>query len=300
MKLDAVNTFVDVMKLGSFAAVARHHDVDPSSVSRTIAGLEQELGFRLFLRTTRKLAPTEAGRIYFSRVERLLGEFEEAGQQALDLLNQPEGSVRLTACTSFGERVLAPLLPKLTQLYPKLSLDLLLTDRQVDLVAEQVDIAIRFGAQPAGNFVAVRLAPRRFRVCGSPGFAETIGHRLKPEDLKDLDCLLFPIPGYRDRWIFRRDGEAPFSVPVNGRLTISHGLTMTACTVAGLGPALLPDWLCRKELKEGTLVDLLPDYECAAAEFDSAAWLIYPSRDYVPLKLRVLVDFLKSEVHGWA
>ena len=135
MDIDSVRVFVDVMKQGSFAAVARQRDMDPSSISRSISSLENELGFRLFQRTTRKLAPTEAGAEYFDRVEGLIGEFDLASEAALDLVSSPTGTLRVTACTSFGQRVLAPVLPELRARYPDLTIDLHLVDHAVDIVA---------------------------------------------------------------------------------------------------------------------------------------------------------------------
>lgn len=300
MDIEALRIFVDVMKHGSFAAVARQRDVDPSSVSRSISALEAELGVRLFQRTTRKLAPTEAGAEYFARVEGPLREVERAGQQALDLLGQPTGTLRVTACTSFGQRVLAPLLPKLRERYPRITIELVLADHHVDIVEEQIDVAIRFGPKPGADFIASRLVPRRFHVCASPAYLEKHGRPRHPLDLSARDCLLFPMQGYRSVWKFRREGEKAIPVPVTGHLIVSHGLTMTACAVQGLGPALLPDWLCRGEIASGQLVDLFPDYEWAATDFDTAAWLVYPSRDYIPLKLRAFIDFLREEVTGYA
>ncbi len=300
MDIDAIRTFVDVMKQGSFAAVARQRDVDPSSVSRSISGLEKKLGFRLFQRTTRKLAPTEAGSEYYARVERLVEDLDRAGEQARDLVSQPKGTLRVTACTSFGQRILAPLLPKLQSRYPDLTIELVLVDHQIDIVDEQIDIAIRFGSRPHGDLVASKLVPRRFRVCASPSYLERHGMPTHPKDLQGIDCLLFPMPGYRSAWRFRRKGREPFEVPVSGRLLVSHGMTMTSCAVAGLGPALLPDWLCADEIEAGDLVELFPDFEVTATEFDTAAWLIYPSRSYLPIKLRVFIDFLRAEVGGFA
>lgn len=300
MELENIRIFTDVMKYGSFAAAARQRNVDPSSVSRSISGLEAELGFRLFQRSTRKLAPTEAGKLYFSRVENLVSEFDQAGEQAQDLINQPAGNLRVAACTSFGQRILAPLLPKLRARFPDLAIELMLADHQIDIIEDEIDLAIRFGPRPQGDFIASQLTPRRFQVCASPSYVAEHGHPNSPEELQDLDCLLFPMAGYRRAWHFRKDGGTEFEVPVSGQLLISHGLTMTACAVAGLGPAILPDWLCNKELEQGSLVDLFPDYECAAVEFDTAAWLLYPSREYVPLKLRVFIDFLREEVTGYS
>jgi DNA-binding transcriptional LysR family regulator len=300
MDIEALRIFVDVMKHGSFAAVARQRDIDPSAVSRSISALEAELGVRLLQRTTRKLAPTEAGAEYYARVEGPLHEVQRAGQQAVDLLGQPTGMLRVTACTSFGQRMLAPLLPKLRDRYPQLTIELVLADHHVDIVDEQIDLAIRFGRKPGAGFIASRLVPRKFYVCASPAYLEKHGRPEHPRDLRLRDCLLFPMQGYRSVWKFRSEGEKPFQVPVAGHLIVSHGMTMTACALQGLGPALLPDWLCGEEVASGILVNLFPDYECTATDFDTAAWLVYPSRDYIPLKLRVFIDFLRAEVTGYA
>ncbi len=294
MDLEAVRTFVDVMREGSFTAVARARDLDPSSVSRAIGRLEEELGFALFQRSTRRLTPTEAGRAYHGRVQALLEGFDRAGEQALDLVSQPTGTLRVTTCTSFGERLLVPLLPEFRRLHPALTLDLMLTDEQVDLTRENVDVAVRFGEAPDAGGRAIRLFSRRFRVCASPAWLKDHPHPPAPDDLADHDCLLFPLPGYRSRWWFRRGRDAPFPVQVGGHLMVSHGASMTRCAVLGLGPSLVPDWLCRDELADGRLVDLFPDYECTPTAFDTAAWLIHGN--YVPLKLRVFVDFLRTRL----
>lgn len=300
MDIDSVRVFVDVMKQGSFAAVARKRDMDPSSISRSISNLEDELGFRLFQRTTRKLAATEAGTEYFDRIEGLIGEFDLASEAALDLVSSPTGTLRVTACTSFGQRVLAPVLPELRSRYPDLTIDLHLVDHSVDIVEDKIDLAVRFGKRPEGDFIVSRLVPRHFRVCASPAYIDRHGKPEKPQALEHLDCLRFSFPGYRSSWKFRRQGENDFSVAVSGHVLISHGVTMTKCAVAGLGPALLPDWLCADEIRAGELIDLFPDYECTATEFDTSAWLVYPSRSYMPLKLRAFIDFLREKIEGSA
>ena len=270
MDLTSIQLFIDVMKHSSFANVARIRNIDPSSVSRTIRKLENNLGFRLFQRTTRKLAPTEAGQAYFNQVNELVEALLKAGEQALDLSSQPIGTLKVTACTSFGQKMLVPVLPIMKKKYPKLSIELLLTDNQVDIVEQQIDVAIRFGKQTTNDFVYTKLAPRTFKVCASPQFVKQNNLTADPNCISHLDCLRFSIPGYRDHWKFRRPNEEELKVPVSGNFLISHGMTMTASAVAGLGIALLPDWLCRDEIADGKLVDLFPDYECAASDFDTS------------------------------
>jgi DNA-binding transcriptional LysR family regulator len=296
MDLNNIQLFVDVVQRNSFAEVARMRNIDPSSVSRSIRKLETKLGFRLFQRTTRKLSPTEAGKSYFRQVEGLVGTILQAGEQALDLSNEPIGDLRVTACTSFGEKMLVPLLPVMRKKHPKLIIDLVLADNQVDIVEQQIDVAIRFGKKPTDDFISKELAPRKFVVCASPAFIKSNNITDTPFCLSELECLRFSMPGYRDAWKFRQAHKEELVVQVKGHLLISHGMTMTASTVAGLGVSLLPDWLCREELANGSLVDLFPDYECAATDFDTSTWLVYPSRDYMPLKLSAFIDCLKNEI----
>jgi DNA-binding transcriptional LysR family regulator len=296
MDLNNIQLFVEVVQRKSFAEVARMRNIDPSSVSRSIQKLENTLGFRLFQRTTRKLSPTEAGTSYFRQVGGLIETFIKAGEQALDLSNEPIGILRVAACTSFGQKILVPLLPVMRKKYPRLVIDLVLADNQVDIIDQQIDVAIRFGKKPTDDFICNELAPRKFIVCASPTFIKSNNITESPVCLSELECLRFSIPGYRDAWKFRQAHKKELSVPVTGHLLISHGMTMTASTVAGLGVSLLPDWLCRDELTDGSLVDLFPDYECAGTDFDTSTWLVYPSRDYRPLKLSAFIDCLKSEV----
>ncbi|GAA6186888.1 MULTISPECIES: LysR family transcriptional regulator [Alteromonadaceae] len=300
MDLNNIQLFVEVMKRKSFAEVARVQNIDPSSVSRAIRKLEATLGFRLFQRTTRKLSATEAGKSYFTQVEGLVGTLIQAGERALELSNEPIGKLRVAACTSFGQKKLVPLLPIMRKKYPKLVIELVLSDNQIDIVEQQIDAAIRFGKKPTDDFICKVLAPRKFFVCASPAFIKSNTITENPFCLSELECLRFSIPGYREAWKFRQPNQKELVVPVAGHLLISHGMTMTASAVAGLGVALLPDWLCRDELANGSLVNLFPDYECAAADFDTSAWLVYPSRDYMPLKLSAFIDCLKNEIPEFA
>lgn len=296
MELNSLRIFVNSVKLGSFAAVARQMRLDPSTVSRSITNLESELGFRLLQRTTRKLAPTEAGSVYLERIQHLIDEFDTAGEEARDLVNQPQGNLRIAACTSFGPRVLAPLLPQLMELYPDLTIELILSDQKTDIIKEEIDIAIRFGLKPIDDVVTTRLNPRRFRICASPNFIQKYGRPSRPESLASLDCIVFRIPGHPAVWKFRDNEKKVLEIPITGKLSTMHGVTMTTAAVTGVGIAMLPDWLCAQEIADGSLIDLFPGIECTGTEFDTAAWLIYPSRQYLPLKVRKVVDFLKGQL----
>lgn len=296
MELSTLETFIDVMRLGSFAAVARDRNVDPSSISRTISGLEKELGIRLFQRTTRQLSATEAGTAYFERIAPLIEEIQEAHHIAGDLSGQPRGELRVTTSVSFGMKCIVPLLPRIASIYPELTIDFLMTDAVVDLVAERVDLAIRLGILPDSTLIAQRLMQTRYRVCASPDYVRQVKRLDAPDDIEHHNCLLFPIPGFRSKWMFR-DREGTISeVPVSGRTIISNALALQQCAISGMGIALLPHWLVDDEVNAGRLIHLFPEYDVTATDFSNAVWFVYPSRAYMPAKVRIFVDFLKREI----
>jgi DNA-binding transcriptional LysR family regulator len=294
MDISVLQLFVEVFKQGSFAAVARDRNLDPSSVSRAIAGLEAELGIRLFQRTTRQLSPTEAGMTYFERIESLVEELLQATAIATDISSQPTGKLRVTASVSFGLKCIVPLLPEFSRLYPDLTVDILLSDTIVDLFAERIDLAIRLGLLPDSTLIAQQLMPTHYFVCASPEYLQRSKQLKKPIDLAQHNCLLFPFAGFRSRWIFKdRRGELS-EVPVFGRTLISGAIALQQCAISGMGLALLPNWLIDEDLQTGTLINVFSDYEVTATDFSTAAWLVYPSRTYIPLKVRVFIDFLKN------
>jgi DNA-binding transcriptional LysR family regulator len=300
MDISVLQIFVEVVRQGSFAAVARDRNIDPSSVSRMIAGLEAELGVRLLQRTTRQLSPTEAGMSYFERIEPLIEEIQQATDIATDVSGQPQGTLRVTASGSFGIKCIVPLLPKFEQLYPELTIDLLLTDAVVDLLAERIDVAVRLGLMADSTLIAQHLMPTHYVVCASPMYLKKAGKLQAPKDLVNHNCLLFPLAGFRSRWIFQdRQGELS-EIPVAGRTIISSAIALQQCAIAGMGLALLPNWLIDDDLQTGSLVNVFSDYQVTATNFSTAAWLVYPSRAYVPLKVRIFMEFLKKSMANYS
>ncbi|HEB57660.1 MAG TPA: LysR family transcriptional regulator [Gammaproteobacteria bacterium] len=292
MDTETLTLFLDVMRVRNFSRVADARGMAPSSISRAITALEQELGVRLFQRTTRRLEPTEAGRLYFERVAPLVAEFQSAAQMARDLVEEPRGTLRLTASTVHGQMYVVPLVTELAAQYPALSIDVLLTDAWVDLVEERVDIAVRLGSLQDSSCIARRVADMRFHVCASPAWVAAHDRVEAPQQLAQHDCLLFPRPGYDLNWLFRDAHGRVSEVPIHGRYLMTNSQAIKQCALAGMGIALLPDWLVDAELADGQLLRLLPEYEATATDFDSAVWLVYPSRDYLPLKTRLALDLL--------
>lgn len=296
MNVDHLLILREVMIQGSFARVARRRSCDPSLVSRAVAGLEEELGFRLFERSTRRLAPTEAGRRYAERISPLLDELQQAHDDAAETTQSVRGELRLTASVAYGHRRLVPLLGAFRTRFPDLSLELVLSDARLDLIAEGLDLALRLGPPGEPDLIGSRLHGTRYRVCASPAYLAARPAPARPADLEDHDCLRFPFAGFHQAWQFLAPDGTSYNVPVNGSITISNALALREAALDGLGPALLADWLTADDLQAGRLVDLFPHYRVHAGEADSAAWLLFPSRRHLPAKVRVTIDFLKDHL----
>ena len=296
MDLDRLQTFIAVMRQGSFAAVARDRNIDPSTISRTIANLEKELDIRLFQRSTRKLSPTEAGQAYFHRIESLVEELSQANQAVSDRTGQPSGTLRVTSSVSFGLKCIVPLLPDFEAQYPHLNIDLLLTDAVVDLLADRIDLAIRLGPLKDSTLIAQPLRHTSYAICASPKYLQRHGIPAVPAEIAQHNCLRFPLAGYRDRWRFRnRDGQVE-EVQVSGRTIISSAIGLRDCAIANMGIALLAHWLIDDDLANENLIQLLPDYAVTATDFAPLAWMVYPSRQYIPLKVQTLMTYLTQQL----
>ncbi len=296
MNMESLRLLVDVGHRLSFAAVAKDRGIDPSSVSRAIGLMEEELGVRLFQRTTRRMSLTEGGAVFLRRLSAILDQFDEAREEARAVSAAPSGTLRMTASVAFGERVVMPLVPAFRAAYPGVRLELVLSDANVDLVAEGIDLAVRLGPGVSGDVVSAKFLDTRYRVCAAPQYLARAAKLQHPEGLENHRCVLFTLPGFRSAWRFRDQRGQITKVPVAGDLAVSSALSLRSAVVAGAGPGLLADWLIDDDLAAGHLVDLFPGYEVTATTFDTAAWFVYPSRAYLPRKVRVMIDFLRAEV----
>lgn len=294
MDLSALKMFVAVAQRGSFAAVAREYDADPSTVSRTIANLEEELGLRLFQRTTRMVSLTESGEVYRSHIEPLLEDIEIALDEAHAVGALPKGTVRITASMAFGQFCLTPLLPRMRERFPELRIELVLTDNPLDLVAERIDLAVRLGNRAGGNFVSDRLFDNKYRVCASPAYLAKHGPVRHPQDLVSHRCLMMRSGAPENVWVARGKDGSVEEIPVSGDIVISSVMALRDCALEGLGPVMLIDWMVREDIRSGQLIELLPDHEISGAHARTSAWLIYPSARYLPLKTRVAIEFLRE------
>jgi len=293
METANIRVFIAVAQRSSFAAVAREQNVDPSSISRAIAAIEAELGVRLFQRTTRRMVLTEAGSLYFARVSPLIEELDRTQDEVVAARVEPTGPLRLTASVAFGQVCLTPLLPALRDAFPRLQFELLFTDDNLDLIADRVDLAIRLAPSYRADIIGTKLFQTRYHVVASPKYLRRERAPQTPRDLAEHACLLYALPEFRSRWLFKKK-TAVTEVPVHGSFIFSSALVMKTATVDGLGPALLADLQIADDLRSGRLVDLFPAYQATATTFDTAAWLLYPSRSYIPRKVRAVIDWLRQ------
>lgn len=295
MDIETLRIFAEVAHRGSFSEVARSRGTEPSSISRAVGVIEAELGERLFHRTTRKLSLTEAGALYLARIEPLVAQLEEAGAEARAIGRGPVGTLRLSVSVAYGMVRVMPMLGRFRARYPELTVELLMSDTQVDLVREGIDLAVRLAPAQEANLIATRMVATRYRVVAAPEWLAA--HPLAvPADLAACEALRFTLAGFRDRWIFRDGGGAEEVVPVGGRLLISSALGLREAALAGMGPALLADWMIADDLASGRLVDCFPAHDVAATDFDTGVWAIYPSRNFLPGKVRAMLDFLRAEL----
>ena len=295
MDLDLLRTLMAVERHGSFASVARDEGVDPSSISRRIAVLEEALDLRLFERTTRRLRMTEAGRTYLGRVAPLVEALDAAADIARDIVAEPSGLLRITTSVAFGERWLTPRLASFCAAHPQIEIELILSDATIDIAAEGIDVALRLGSRPEGALIAAKLFDTHYRAVAAPSYLHRRTRPATPSDLTDHDGILFALPRFGTSWHFRREAGAPVEAVMPRRiLTISNALAIRRAALDGLGVALLADWTVEADIAAGRLIDLLPDHEGTATDFATAAWIVYPSREYVPARLRVLLDHLRK------
>lgn len=291
-ELENLKLFVEVVESGGFNRAAKRLGISKSIVSRRIAQIEADLGVRLLTRSSRGIVPTEAGAEFKQRSERILADFEEAREAVARRGGDVAGLLRLSVPLSFGVRHVAPVLTDLAARYPRLEFDVSYNDRVVDLIGERFDAAIRIGILQDSALVARRIAPSGAVVVASPDYLARHGTPRAPADLTQHECLIYT--GSLDAdWHFRQ-GKRPLAVRPKGRLRSDSGEAIMQWALAGLGISMAPTFIVAEEISKGRLVPLLLDF--ATPEF--GIYIVRPPGDYVPGKLRVLIDTLVERFNG--
>ena len=284
-----------VVEAGGFSAAARQLDLAPSSISRQIQSLEDELGARLFHRTTRKLSLTEAGGIYYERASRILIDVDEAKLAASSADGRPSGVLRLTAPASLARLHIVPAVAVFQQKFPAVNVLLSVTDRQVDLVEEGFDVSLRLGRLSDTSLMARKIGSARRNIFASPIYLEREGPPQAPADLENHSCVVFRSHPGRNVWSFRERNRTT-KVRVGGKFVADNGEALVSAAVAGLGLILVPRWLASDELEKGRLVTVLAEVPPIPAE--TPLYALYPHQRHLPPKVRVFIDFFVERFAG--
>lgn len=277
----------------SFARAAQRLGLSATAVSRQVADLENHLRTRLLHRTTRRIRLTDTGRAFYERCTQILADLDEAEHEAAQQALAPYGTIRLTTSVNFGTRQLTPAIASFLARHPHVQFEVSLSDRMVDLVEEGFDLAVRIGETRAQNLVARKLAEARFVACASPAYLARHGAPAVPEDLARHNCITYEY-GPRDVWTFRDAAGRERVVRVAGNLSSNNGDLLAAAAVEGVGIVLEPEFIVGSELKRGTLVPVLEAFEAPALPI----YAVYPSRRFLPVKVRAFVDFLVERFAG--
>ena len=280
--------FAAVLAAGSFAGAAKGLGMTASGVSRRIARLEDRLGVRLLNRTTRRLSLTDAGQRYHERALQILADIDEAEREAADLQGAPRGRLRITAGTTYGVHRLMNLIPDFLLAYPEVEIELILTDRMVDLVGEGFDIAFRSGAAPDSSLMARRLPDVELVTCAAPAYFDRHGRPEKPADLAEHACLVHVIGERRhDRWQFTGPG-GQVTVHVSGPMASSNLDMLFGAAMRGLGVVHAVRLPLERALRDGRLEAVLTEYDRADTR---PMRMLYPSARQLSPKVRAFIDF---------
>lgn len=286
-KLQAMQLFVRVVDSGSYTAAADQMEISRALASKLVQSLEEQLGVRLLHRTTRKLSLTEAGERYYQRVAEILSNLSEAEAVASELQADPRGRLRVSAPMSFAIHHLGSAIAEFQQRHPRIELELNLNDRQVDLVEEGFDMAVRIAKLADSSLVARRIAPCRMLLVASPAYLARAGAPQQPQDLAAHNYLSYTLAARRDEIVLVRGNER-HTVNLSGTLRVNNGDVIASAAVAGLGICISPSFLVWQRMRRGELVPVLPQWQIP----EIAVHAVYPAGRTVPAKTRSLIDFL--------
>ncbi len=284
---DGITEFVTVVEAQSFTKAAKVLDTSVAQISRKVAALENRLAIKLLIRTTRKVAVTEAGQTYYQHCCYLVDGLKQADRAITEFNTTPQGRLRITSSVTYGEQLIAPLLNNFLLLYPQLELELVLTNQTLDLIEQDFDLAIRLGRLSDSSLMAKRLSSRQVRVCASPHYLEKYGEPVTLSELSQHNCLIGSLP----IWRFM-DSKKEKSIKVRGSIHCNSGIALVNAALKGIGIIQLPDFYVQESIDKGKLVEILMPYR----EPKEGIWAVYPNNRHLSTKVRLLVEFLAKEL----
>lgn len=287
-QLEMMSLFILVAELGSFAAAANQRGVARSVVTRQIAALEEHLGVQLIARSTRRQALTSAGKKYLEHCKAILDLVQRSEAELIEEQIKPRGNLRISLPLSFGLRHLSDLLMQFAERYPEIHLDLEYSDRMVDVAAEGYDLAVRIAKELALSEIVRKVGECQLLFVASPKYIQRHGEPKSIDELTDHECLQY---SNQSRWMFSEDGKN-ISVSIKGRLKANNGDAIAKASAAGMGISLMPDFIAKDYLDEGKLVVL----KHLDPQPPIGVYVALPSNSYIPERVRLLVDFLATEL----
>ena len=293
-RFEDLQTFVRVVETGSISGAADRMAIAKSAVSRRISDLEQRLGVQLFRRTTRQLNLTDSGSSFYERAIQILADLEEAELAVSQQHGALSGRLKMAAPLSFGLSHLGPAITDFMQQHPQIQFELDFNDRQVDLLEEGFDLAIRIARLSDSSFIARRIAPIRHTVCASPDYLASHGTPKSPSDLQHHQCLAYSNLSDPNIWHFRDSGDKHAQVKIPVTLSANNGDFLRGAAIAGRGIILEPTFIVHKAIEEGKLVPILTDYQWPTIY----AYAVYPPTRQLSYRLRTFVDFLVQRFEG--
>ncbi|MBN3765806.1 LysR family transcriptional regulator [Burkholderia sp. Ac-20365] len=292
-RLDSMSVLVAVVDSGSLSAAARRLGMPLATVSRKVGELESHLNTRLIQRTTRQLSLTEAGASYVAACRRILDEIAEAERAATGEYASPKGELIVTAPVVFGRLHVVPVVAEFLAHYPEIDVNLVLTDRIVHLMEEQVDAAVRIGELPDSTLMAKGVGTVRRVVCGSPSYLAARGEPVRPRDLASHECITFEVLASSRAWVFE-SGKSEVSVPVHSRLTVNTAEAAIDAATLGVGLIRVLSYQVADALHDNTLRVVLEKYESAPLPIS----LVHKGQTPLPLKLRAFLDFVAPRLQA--
>lgn len=287
-RLAAMETFVSVLEAGSFSAAARRLKLGQPAVSKTVAHLEDRLGVRLLLRSTRGLTPTEAGTAYYERAKRAIEEAHEAELAARGAGSDLHGTLRVCAAVTFARLHVLPHLGEFLNAHPDLNIDIVLDDRTVNLVEEGIDVALRMGVMSDSNLIARKIGECQRLILATPTYLQVHGEPFSPSDLAQHQAVIYAQAGGGEHWAFKQ-GSTVQSVTVNGRVRVSAAEGVRVAVLAHLGVAMSSRWMFAAELESGEVCQLLEQWQLPPLDL----WAVFPTGRLASAKARAFVDFVE-------
>jgi DNA-binding transcriptional LysR family regulator len=291
-RLAATAAFVLVVDTGSFSAAARRLNVGQPAVSKLVAQLEERLGVKLLVRTTRGLTATEAGLNYYERARRSIEEADEAELAARGAGSSLTGKLRVCPAGTFARIHLMPRLPEFLTRHPDLEIEVVLDDRNIDLVHEGIDVGLRMGRLADSSLTARHIAKGRHAVVGTPAYFAQAGEPMAPGDLTAHEAVIYAQAGGGPVWTFRRDA-AEIVVKLNGRLRVTAAEGVRAAVLANAGIAIASEWMFSPELANGSVKSVLQGWKLP----DIDIWAVFPAGRTATTKARTFVSFVHEVMH---